>query len=87
MEARDGKWPSATTHFQQARSIYTKREDILRSVLHEADSWAKQGKPRRGAEVVRSVLRIISDAPSVALFKKVEQELAPPAPAQPQPRR
>ena len=90
MEARDGKWPSATTHFQQARSLYTKREDILRCVLHEADSWAKQGKPRRGAEVVRSVLRIISDAPTVALFKKVEQELAPPPaqPAvQPQPRR
>jgi uncharacterized protein (TIGR03790 family) len=87
IEARDGKWPSATTHFQQARSIYTKREDILRSVLHEADSWAKQGKPRRGAEVVRSVLRIISDAPTVALFRKVEQELAPPAVPAATPRR
>ena len=87
MEARDGKWPSATAHFQQARSIYTKREDILRSVLHEAESWAKQGKPRRGADVVRSVLRIISDAPTVALFKKVEQELAPAPPAAAQPKR
>ena len=84
MEARDGKWPSATTHFQQARSLYTKREDILRSVLHEADSWAKQGKPRRALEVVRSVLRIVSDAPTLALFKKMEQDLAPPAPTQPQ---
>ena len=83
MEARDGKWPAATTHFQQARSLYSKREDILRCVLHEADSWAKQGKPRRGAEVVRSVLRIVSDAPTVALFKKIEQELAPPPPAAP----
>ena len=85
MEARDGKWAAATAHFQQARSIYTKREDILRAVLHEADGWAKQGKPKRGAEVVRSVLRIVSDAPTIALFKKVEQELAPPPPA-PQPR-
>ena len=82
MEARDGKWQSATTHFQQARSIYTKREDILRAVLHEANSWAKQGKPKRGAEVIRSVLRIVSDAPTIALFKKVEQELAPPPPQQ-----
>ena len=80
MEARDGKWPSATSHFQQARSIYTKREDILRAVLHEADSWAKQGKPKRGAEVVRSVLRIVSDGPTIALFQKVEQELNPPPP-------
>jgi hypothetical protein len=81
MEAADGKWPSATSHFQQARSIYTKREDILRSVLLEADSWAKQGKPKRGAEVIRSVLRIVSDAPTVALFQKVERELNPPPPA------
>lgn len=82
MEARDGKWPSATTHFQQARSIYTKREDILRSVLHEANSWAEQGKPRRGAEVVRSVLRIVSDAATVALFRNVEQQMNPaPAPS------
>ena len=87
MEARDGKWPAATAHFQQARSIYSKREDILRAVLHEADSWAKQGKPKRGADVVRSVLRIVSDAPTIALFKKVEQELAPPPAATPQPRR
>ncbi|HSH38767.1 MAG TPA: TIGR03790 family protein [Chthoniobacterales bacterium] len=86
MEARDGKWSSATAHFQQARSIYTKREDILRSVLHEANSWAKQGKPRRGADVVRSVLRIVSDAPTIALFKKIEQELNPP-PAAPSPAR
>ena len=81
MEARDGNWVSATSHFQQARSLYSKREDILRAVLHEAESWAKQGKPKRGAAVVRSVLRIISDPPTVALFKKVEQNLAPPPPA------
>jgi uncharacterized protein (TIGR03790 family) len=83
MEARDGNWPSATAHFQQARSVYTKREDILRAVLLEADGWAKQGKPKRGAEVIRGVLRIVSDAPTVALFRKIEQELNP-APVVPQ---
>jgi uncharacterized protein HemY len=87
MEAADGHWPSATSHFQQARSIYTKRDDILRAVLHEAESWAKQGKPRRGAEAVRSVLRIVSDPATVALFRKVEQDLSPPGAATPQPRR
>jgi hypothetical protein len=83
MEAQEGNWAAATNHFQQARSIYTKRDDILRVVLHEANAWAKQGKPKRGVEVVRSVLRIVSDASTVALFQKVEADLsgAPPAAA------
>ena len=79
MEARDGNWAAATSYFQQARSIYTKREDILRAVLHEAEGWAKQGKPKRGVDAVRSVLRIVTDPPTVALFRKVEQELSPRA--------
>ena len=83
MEAKDGNWPSATSHFQQARSIYTKRDDILRAVLHEAEGWAKQGKPKRGADAVRSVLRIVTDPPTVALFRKVEQDLSPPGRATP----
>ena len=86
MEANEGNWIAATTYFQQARSVYTKRDDILRAVLHEAESWGKQGKPKRGVDAVRSVLRIVSDAPTIGLFKKVEQELAPPAAATAPPR-
>jgi hypothetical protein len=87
LEAADGNWRAATTYFQQARSVYTKREDILRAVLHEAYCWAKQGKPNRGLDAVRSVLRIISDPATVALFRKVEQDLSPPGAAPPRPRR
>ncbi|MBA2431766.1 MAG: TIGR03790 family protein [Chthoniobacterales bacterium] len=82
-EAEEGNWAAATSHFQQARAIYTKRDDILRSVLHEANGWAQQGQPKRGVEVVRSVLRIVSDAATVALFRKVEADLSPPPPALP----
>jgi uncharacterized protein (TIGR03790 family) len=77
-EAEEESWSAATSHFQQARTIYTKRDDILRSVLHESDAWAKQGQNKRGLEVVRSVLRIVSDPATVALFRKVEAELSPP---------
>ncbi len=77
MEARDGNHQGATSHFLQARTLYTKRDDILRVVLEEADSWIKQDKPRRALELVRSVLKIVSDGPSAALLKKVEQELSP----------
>ena len=86
MEAADGNWPVATSHFQQARAIYSKREDILRAVLHEAEGWAKQGRPKRGLDAVRSVLRIVSDPATVALFRKVEQDLSLSATA-PAPRR
>ena len=77
-EAQDGNFASAASYFQQARACYTKRDDILRVVLEEADTLIKENKPKRALELVRSVLRIISDAPASALLKKVERELAPP---------
>jgi hypothetical protein len=90
MEAKDGNWPSATAHFQQARSMYTKREDILRMVVAEADSWARQGKQKKALEVIRSVLRIVSDDATAALLRQKEQEYGggpPSPPAAPGPRR
>jgi hypothetical protein len=80
----------ATTYFQQARSMYTKRDDILRMVLAEADSWARQGKQKKALEVIRSVLRIVSDDATAALLRQKEQEYGggpPPAPAAPAPRK
>jgi len=75
MEARDGNFGPATSYFQQARAVYTKRDDILRVVLHEAEALGKQGKAKRGLELIRSVLRISADAPAAALLKKLESEL------------
>jgi uncharacterized protein (TIGR03790 family) len=81
MEAADGNFAAATSHFQQARACYTKRDDILRAVLEEADGWIKQNKPKRALDVVRSTLRIVPDAPAAALLRKMEQELIVPSPA------
>ncbi len=87
MDARDGNHASATSLFAQARSIYSTRDDILRSVLEEGESWLKQGKPKRAAELVRGVLRVVTDAPSAALLKTMQQQAkaAGPAPS-PSPR-
>lgn len=74
MELRDGNFPSATTYFQQARTLYSKRDDILRVVLEEADGWIRQNKPGRASELVRSVLRIVSEGPTAVLLKKIQQE-------------
>jgi uncharacterized protein (TIGR03790 family) len=76
--------------FDLARTIYTKRGDILRTVLHEAEALAKQNKSKRAVDLIRTVLRIAPDAPASALLKKMEMELRATRPAatpQNQPRR
>ena len=84
MEAREKNFVTAASCFQQARTLYTKRDDILRVVLEESDVWIKLGKPKRALDLVRSVLRIVSDAPATALLRKIESDLAPPPPVPPQ---
>jgi uncharacterized protein (TIGR03790 family) len=82
MEAREGDFATATSYFQQARASYGKRDDILRVVLEEADSWIKQDKPKRALDLVHSVLRIVSEAPSAPLLRKIEQDISgAPTPA------
>jgi hypothetical protein len=79
MEAREGNFSAATSYFQQARTCYKKRDDILRVVLEQADALVKENKPKRALELVRSVLRIVSEAPAVPLLRKIEQDLTAPA--------
>jgi hypothetical protein len=75
MEARDGNFSGATNYYQQARATYSKRDDIIRVVLEEADAWIKQKKPKRAADLVRSVLKIVSpELPSAYLLRKVEED-------------
>lgn len=85
MEAGDGNLASAMSYFEQARTIYSKRDDILRVVLAEADAWIREGKPKRALELVRSVARIVSDSPALPLLKKIEQEASSGGPAHPTP--
>ena len=75
MEARDGNFSAAASYFQQARTCYAKRDDLLRVVLEEADAWIKQNKPKRALALVRSVLRVVPDAPAAPLLRKIEQDL------------
>ena len=74
MEVRDGNLAAATSYFQQARTVYAKRDDILRVVLEEADALIKQNKSKRAVELIRSVLRISADAPAAPLLKKLEAD-------------
>jgi uncharacterized protein (TIGR03790 family) len=81
LEAAAENYVGAAGCFDLARTTYTKRDDILRTVLHEADALAKQNKAKRALDLVRSVLRIVPDAPASALLKKMEMELRAVKPA------
>jgi hypothetical protein len=83
LEAGAENYVSATGCFDLARTTYTKRDDILRTVLHEADAFARQNNPKRGADLLRSVLKIVPSAPASALLKKKEMELGAVKPAAP----
>ena len=85
IEAREGDFTLATSYFQQARACYAKRDDILRVVLEEADGLIKQDKPKRALDLVRSVLRIVSEAPAAPLLRKIEQDISGPPPPTPAP--
>jgi uncharacterized protein (TIGR03790 family) len=81
LEAAAGNYPAATGCFDLARTTYTKRDDILRAVLHQADAMAKDNKPKKALDLIRSVLRIVPDAPASALLKKLAAELRATKPA------
>ncbi|MFN2621410.1 MAG: TIGR03790 family protein [Chthoniobacterales bacterium] len=87
LETASENYVGASGCFDLARTIYTKRDDILRTVLHEADALAKQNKAKRGLDLIRSVLRIAPDAPAASLLKKAEMELRATKPSPPKPPR
>ncbi|MEP6820855.1 MAG: TIGR03790 family protein [Chthoniobacterales bacterium] len=80
LELKDGHETEAISYFQQARTLYKTREDILRVVLQEADLWVKQEKPKKAAELLRGVIKLITDGPTAELLKQRERELNPPPP-------
>lgn len=81
MEMAAQNYLGATGCFDLARTIYTKRDDILRAVLHEANAMAKDNKTKRALDLIRNVLRVVPDAPASALLKKLEMELRATRPA------
>ena len=82
MEMADNQFGVASSYLQQARTCYNKRDDILRAVIEQSDAFIKDNKPRRAIELIRSVVRIVPDAPASVLLRKMEQQLtATPTPS------
>jgi uncharacterized protein (TIGR03790 family) len=75
LEVAAENYTGATGCFDLARTLYTKRDDILRTVLSEADALGKDKKQKRALDLIRTVLRISPDAPASSLLRKKEGEL------------
>jgi uncharacterized protein (TIGR03790 family) len=86
LEAAAENYVGASGCFDLARTTYTKRDDILRTVLLEGDALSRQNKAKRALDLIQSVLRIVPNAPASALLKKMEMELRAVKPT-PAPRR
>lgn len=80
IEMQAGNFAAATSYFQIARGCYTKRDDILRAVIEEADGWTEQKKPKRALDVIRSTLRLVPQAPAASLLRKMEANIIAPPP-------
>lgn len=80
IESRRDNLALATSYFQQARATYTRRDDIIRVAIEESDALVRQNKNKRAADLLRSVSRIVSEAPSFSLLQKLEREIAGPSP-------
>ena len=76
-----GDFVSAVSCLRQARSLYTKPEDILRTVLEQTDALTKAGDKKAAIALVRSVTQLVPDAPATALLRKIGQELNPSSPS------
>jgi hypothetical protein len=74
MEMASNNFGAATVYLQQARVYYSKRDDLLRVVIEQSDAFIKDNKPRRALELIRSVLRVVPDAPAAGLLRKLEQQ-------------
>lgn len=80
MEVADGNFTAALSYFQQARSTYTRGDDILRATIEEVDTLVNQKKQKRAVDLVRNTLRAIPEGPSAQLLKSIERELTAPPP-------
>ncbi len=80
IEKENGDLGSALTCLQQARSFYSRPDDILRTVLEQTDVLIKDGKRGDALALIRNVTRLVPDAAATGLLRKLEAQLNPSSP-------
>ena len=77
-EGRD--FVSAISILKEARSFYTQPDDILRTVLEQADGLIQAGDKKAALKLVQENAGRVPDGPAAALLRKIVLELDPPPP-------
>ncbi len=80
-EKESANFSSAVSYLQQAHSLYRKPDDILRTIVEQADALIESGNKKAALALIRSVPRLAPDSPAIPLLRRMEQELNPPEPS------
>jgi len=80
-EKERGDFAAAIGDLREARTLYSKPDDILRTVLEQVDALTRSGDKKAAAALVKETLRIAPDAPASALLRKLAEQLNPASPA------
>jgi hypothetical protein len=82
LQEKEGRhFSSALSDLQQARSLYKEPNDILRTIVEQADTLTETGNKKAALALIRNVQRLAPDAPALVLLHKMEGELSPPSPS------
>ncbi len=85
MQKESGNFAAAVSHLQQARTFYEKPDDILRTVVEQAEALIESGDKKAALALIQNVPRLAPNAPAIPLLRKMETELNPPPPPRPSP--
>ncbi|MGH7938110.1 MAG: TIGR03790 family protein, partial [Bryobacteraceae bacterium] len=80
MQAETGDFGTAMSCLQQARTIYEKRDDLLRVVVEQVDVLLQSNEKKKALALVHQTLRMVPDSPASGLLRQIEQKLNPPKP-------
>jgi hypothetical protein len=80
MQKESGDFAGAVSYFQQARSMYSTAEDILRTILEQVDGLTKSGNKKAALTLIQATTRLVPDSPTTVLLRKLEARLAPSSP-------
>ncbi|CAN5541919.1 hypothetical protein BH20VER3_BH20VER3_05340 [soil metagenome] len=78
IEKERGNFASAVSYLQQARSLYKKPEDNLRTVLEQADALLKEEDKKAALKLIRRAARVLPDGPGLNLLHELDEKLEPP---------
>ncbi len=80
-EKESGDFTAAIGDLREARTLYSKPDDILRTVLEQADGLTRSGDKKAAAALANETLRVVPNTPASALLRKLAEQPNPASPA------